>query len=144
MSDDANDTALRALLGIGNLGVLATVKRDGRPQLSNVTHFYDADAQTLQVSMTETRAKTKNLRRDPRASYHVSSPDGGSYVVVEGSAELTDVAKDPHDDTVEALIRLYRSIAGEHPDWDEYRAAMVEDQRVVLTLPVTRVYGRIL
>ncbi|MCU1681644.1 MAG: hypothetical protein JWQ81_2383 [Amycolatopsis sp.] len=144
MSDDANDTALRALLGIGNLGVLATVKRDGRPQLSNVTHFYDADARTLQVSMTETRAKTKNLRRDPRASYHVSSPDGGSYVVVEGSAELTDVAKDPHDDTVEALIRLYRSIAGEHPDWDEYRAAMVEDQRVVLTLPVTRVYGRIL
>jgi PPOX class probable F420-dependent enzyme len=139
-----DDTALRALLGAGHLGVLATVKRDGRPQLSNVTHFYDADAQTLQVSMTETRAKTKNLRRDPRASYHVSSPDGGSYVVVEGTAELTDVAKDPHDDTVEALIRLYRSIAGEHPDWDEYRAAMVEDQRVVLTLPITRVYGRIL
>jgi PPOX class probable F420-dependent enzyme len=139
-----DDTALRALLGVGHLGVLVTLKRDGRPQLSNVTHFYDAEAQTLQVSLTETRAKTKNLRRDPRASYHVSSADGRSYVVVEGTAELTDFAKDPHDDAAEALVALYRKIAGEHPDWDEYRAAMVADQRVVLTLPIDRVYGAVL
>jgi PPOX class probable F420-dependent enzyme len=136
-----DDTALRALLGEAGFGVLTTLKRDGRPQLSNVTHFYDAEKQLLKISLTESRAKTKNLRRDPRASYLVTTSDGWSYAVVESIAQLTDFAKDPHDDTVEALIALYRSIAGEHPDWDEYRAAMVADQRAVLTLPIDRVYG---
>jgi PPOX class probable F420-dependent enzyme len=136
-----DDTALRKLLGESRLGVLATLKRDGRPQLSTVTHFYDADNDAILVSITEQRAKTKNLRRDPRASYHVSSKDGWSYAVADGAAELTDPAKDPHDDTVEALVDLYRNVAGEHPDWDEYRAAMVADQRVVLRIPVDRVYG---
>ncbi|MDT7724232.1 MAG: hypothetical protein QOI21_808 [Actinomycetota bacterium] len=136
-----DDTALYQLLGAGHLGVLVTLKRDGRPQLSNVTHYYDQERRAIQVSLTDTRAKTRNLRRDPRASYHVSSQDGWSYVVAEGDAELTPVAKDPHDDTVEALIALYRHVSGEHPDWDEYRAAMVADQRLVLTIPVARVYG---
>jgi PPOX class probable F420-dependent enzyme len=136
-----DDKALYDLLGAGHLGVLVTLKRDGRPQLSNVSHYYDPEKRTIQVSLTDTRAKTKNLRRDPRASYHVSSKDGWSYVVAEGDAVLTPVAKDPHDDTVEALIAVYRKIAGEHSDWDEYRAAMVADQRLVLTIPVTRVYG---
>ena len=67
--------------------------------------------------------------------------DGWSYAVVEGIAELTPPAASPDDDTVEALIALYRNIAGEHPDWDEYRQAMVTDRRVLLTLPISHVYG---
>jgi PPOX class probable F420-dependent enzyme len=94
------------------------------------------------VSLTETRAKTKNLRRDPRAGYHATTADRWSYVVAEGTAELTPVAADPHDATVEELITLYRHVQGEHPDWDDYRRAMVEDQRLVLRLHVERVYGQ--
>ncbi|MDT8910634.1 PPOX class F420-dependent oxidoreductase [Amycolatopsis sp. PS_44_ISF1] len=136
-----DDTALYDLIGSRRNGVLATLKRDGRPQLSTVTHHFDADARTLLVSITETRAKTKNMRRDPRVSYHVASEDGWSYAVAEGTAELTPVAAAADDATVEALIELYRKIGGEHPDWSEYRAAMVADQRLVLTLRIERVYG---
>jgi PPOX class probable F420-dependent enzyme len=135
------DAALIKILADGRLGVLATIKRDGRPQLSNVTYHYDTESETIRVSITEPRAKTKNLRRDPRASLHVNLSDGWSFVVAEGDAELTDFAKDPHDETVEGLIGLYRAAAGEHPDWDEYRAAMVADKRVLLSVHVDRVYG---
>jgi PPOX class probable F420-dependent enzyme len=93
------------------------------------------------VSITEPRAKTRNLRRDARASVLVSSDDGWSYAVAEGDAILTPPATAPDDDTVEALIALYRNIAGEHPDWDDYRRAMVTDRRVLLTLPISHVYG---
>jgi PPOX class probable F420-dependent enzyme len=122
-------------------GVLVTLKRDGRPQLSNVSHHYYPDEGIVRISVTDDRAKTRNLRRDPRATYHVSSPDRWAYTVVEGTADLSPVAKDPHDDTVEELIRLYRDVMGEHPDWDDYRAAMVRDRRLVLRLKVERVYG---
>jgi hypothetical protein len=71
----------------------------------------------------------------------VASENGWSYAVAEGIAELTPVAAAPDDATVEALIALYRKIGGEHPDWDEYRAAMVADQRLVLTVRFDRVYG---
>ncbi len=135
------DDKLLALIGGNSLGVLATLKRDGRPQLSNVSYYFDSRALTIQVSITEPRAKTRNLRRDPRASLHVSSDDGWSYAVAEGDAILTPPAAKPDDDTVEALIALYRNIAGEHPDWDDYRRAMVDDRRVVMTLPIGHVYG---
>lgn len=135
------DEKLLALIGGNSLGVLATIKRDGRPQLSNVSYHFDPRNLTIQVSITEPRAKTRNLRRDPRASIHVSSDDGWSYAVAEGDATLTPPAVSPDDDTVEALIALYRNIAGEHPDWDDYRRAMVDDRRVVMTLPISHVYG---
>ena len=135
------DEKLLALIGGNSLGVLATIKRDGRPQLSNVSYHFDPRSLTIQVSITEPRAKTRNLRRDPRASIHVSSDDGWSYAVAEGDATLTPPAASPDDDTVEALIALYRNIAGEHPDWDGYRRAMVDDRRVVMTLPISHVYG---
>jgi PPOX class probable F420-dependent enzyme len=138
-----DDTALYDLIGSQRNGVLATLKRDGRPQLSTVSHHFDADTRTLLVSITETRAKTKNMRRDPRVSYHVSSENGWSYAVAEGTAELSPVAAAPDDAAVEALIGLYRKVAGEHPNWDEYRAAMVADQRLVLTLHIDRVYGMV-
>ena len=122
-------------------GVLVTLKRDGRPQLSNVNHAYDPDRRIIRVSVTDGRAKVSNVRRDPRVSYHVTSADRWNYAVVEGTAELSDVAADPHDAAVDELVELYRSVRGEHPDWDEYRAAMVADRRMVLRLPVDRVYG---
>ena len=141
MARQVFDDKLLAVISNNSLGVLATIKRDGRPQLSNVSYYFDPRKLTVAASITEPRAKTRNLRRDPRASIHVSSDDGWAYAVAEGEAILTPPAASSHDDTVEALIALYRSIAGEHPDWDEYREAMVTDRRVVLTLPISHVYG---
>jgi PPOX class probable F420-dependent enzyme len=135
------DDKLLAVISCNSIGVLATIKRDGRPQLSNVQYYFDARGLVLQVSITEPRAKTRNLRRDPRASLLVDADDGWSYAVAEGTAELTPPAMAPDDDTVESLIALYRNIAGEHPDWDEYREAMVTDRRVLLTMPISHVYG---
>ena len=141
MGRQAFDDKLLALISGNSLGVLATIKRDGRPQLSNVSYHFDPRQVVVRVSITEPRAKTRNLRRDPRASILVDSDDGWAYAVAEGTAELTPPATAPDDDTVEALIALYRNIAGEHPDWDDYRQAMVTDRRVLLTLPISHVYG---
>lgn len=124
-------------------GSLITLKRDGRPQASVVIHVWDAATRSVRVSLTDDRAKTRNLRRDPRASYEVVAPDLRAWAVGEGHAALTPPAADPHDATVEALVGLYRTLAGEHPDWAEYRAAMVTDRRLVLTLAFDHVYGAI-
>jgi len=140
--NDAQD-ALLALLSQRDLGVLATLKRDGRPQLSNVSYTYDPERQLIRISVTADRAKARNLARDPRASFHVTSADGWAWTVVEGLAELTPVAADPHDATVEELIEVYRAVRGEeHPDWDDYRRAMVADRRLVVRLGVGRAYGQ--
>ncbi|MFB8030183.1 PPOX class F420-dependent oxidoreductase [Streptomyces sp. NPDC056465] len=134
--------ALLRLFGEYDGGVLVTLKRDGRPQLSNVNHAYYPDEGVLRVSVTEGRAKTRNLRRDPRASYHVTSDDRWAWTVADVTAELTPSASDPHDAVVEQLIALYRDVRGEHPDWDEYRRVMVQDRRAVLTLRIDHVYGQ--
>lgn len=136
-----DDTKLKDFIGAHSRGVLATIRRDGRPQLSTITHLYDPATNTITASITETRAKTKNMRRDPRVTYHVSSEDGWSYVVADGMASLSEPAREPNDATVEALVDYYRRAAGEHPNWDEYREAMVTDQRVLLTIDVSRVHG---
>ncbi|KRE29339.1 pyridoxine 5'-phosphate oxidase [Mycobacterium sp. Soil538] len=141
MTRDVFDDKLLALIAGNSLGVLATLKRDGRPQLSNVSYHFDPRALTISVSITEPRAKTRNLRRDPRAAIHVSSDDGWAYAVAEGDAVLTPPAANPSDETVEGLVALYRNIAGEHPDWDDYRRAMVDDRRVLMTLPIAHLYG---
>ncbi|MFM8599444.1 MAG: PPOX class F420-dependent oxidoreductase [Mycobacterium sp.] len=141
MTRQVFDDKLLALIADNSLGVLATIKRDGRPQLSNVTYHFDPRSVAIEVSVTEPRAKTRNLRRDPRASILVSSEDGWAYAVAEGDAELTAPAAAPGDDTVEALVNLYRAIAGEHPDWEDYRAAMVAERRVLLRLRVGHLYG---
>jgi PPOX class probable F420-dependent enzyme len=120
-------------------GVLVTLKRDGRPQLSNIVYGF-ADG-TFRISITTDRAKYVNLRRDPRASLYVGREDFGAYVVFEGDAQVTPPAQDPHDATADALVDLYRSIAGEHPDWEDYRRAMVDDHRAVVTLAATKAYG---
>ncbi len=140
VSDD--ETGLYDLIARRRLGVLATIKRDGRPQLSSVNHVLDPRRRIIQVSIRDRLAKTANLRRDPRASFHVASEDGWSYAVAEATARLGTVARDPQDASVEDLIVLYRQASGgEHPDWDDFRHAMVREQRLVLTLTVERVYG---
>ena len=137
----ADDAALANLVAAHDLGVLATLKRDGRPQLSNITYHFDPDRRLARISITADRAKARNLARDPRASLHVSTSDGWSYAVAEGDADLSAVAADPGDAAVEELVALYRDIRGEHPDWDDYRRAMVEDRRLVVRLHVGRLYG---
>jgi PPOX class probable F420-dependent enzyme len=131
-----------ALLAEGRLGVLATLRSDGRPQLSPVTPYYDRAAGIIYVSMTEGRAKTVNLRRDPRAALEVTSADGWAWATADGTAELIGPGTDPHGPEVEALVDYYRAAAGEHPDWDEYRSVMVADRRVLMALRVERVYGQ--
>lgn len=122
-------------------GALVALKRDGRPQISNVSYTYDPERRLLRISTTADRAKAVNLRRDPRASLYVTTPDQRAYAVAEGTAELTPTAADPQDATVAELIEVYRAVLGEHPDWDDYRAAMVRDRRLVIRLHVERFYG---
>jgi PPOX class probable F420-dependent enzyme len=129
------------LIAESRLGVLATIKANGLPQLSPVTPFYDRDAGVIYVSMTEGRAKTANLRRDPRAALEVTSSDGWAWATAEGAVTLIGPGTDPQGPEVEALVDYYRSAAGEHPDWDEYRAVMVSDRRVLMALTIDRVYG---
>lgn len=124
-----------------NRGVLVTLKRDGRPQMSNVAFSFEQATQVIRVSVTNNRAKTKNLRRDPRASFYVSTDDMSGYLVAEGEAELSTVAEDPNDDTVDELISIYRAVAGDHPNWAEFRTAMVNEERLVIRLPISRTYG---
>jgi PPOX class probable F420-dependent enzyme len=141
MTDSQND--LLALVASTRNSVLVTLKRDGRPQLSNVTHHYDPAKQLIRISITADRAKSKNLERDARASLHVTSQDFWSWTVVEGDATLSAVAGREDDEAVEELVDLYRALAGEHPDWEDYRRAMVHDRRRVVRLPVGRVYGQL-
>ncbi|HEX7353244.1 MAG TPA: PPOX class F420-dependent oxidoreductase [Mycobacteriales bacterium] len=115
------------------------MKRDGRPQLSNVGYAWDGD--TIRVSLTDDRAKTHNMRRDPRVAFEVTPPNFRGYVVLEGDADLGAVTTDPHDAAADDLVDLYRAIAGEHEDWDDYRTAMVREKRLVLRLRPVRSYG---
>jgi PPOX class probable F420-dependent enzyme len=143
----ANDTTAtpfdpHTLLAESRLGVLATIKSDGRPQLSPVTPFYDQAAGVIYVSMTEGRAKTANLRRDPRAALEVTSSNGWEWATAEGTATLTGPGTDPRGPEVEALVDYYRGAAGEHPDTDDYRSVMVSDRRVLMALTVDHVYGQ--
>lgn len=119
---------------------LVALKKDGKPQLSNVGHAVGDDG-LIRISITADRAKYHNLRRTPWAALHLNGGTFWSYAVLECDAELTPVAADPHDATVDELVEVYRSIGGEHPDWEDYRTAMVNDQRVVVRLRPTYAYG---
>ena len=111
--------------------VLMTTRASGLPQLSPVTCGLD-DAGRLVVSTYPERAKAVNLRRDPRVSACVLSDDfGGAWVQVDGTAEVVDMP-----DAVEPLVEYYRNIAGEHPDWDEYRQAMVAQGKSLIRVTI--------
>ena len=120
-------------------GVLVTQKRDGRPQLSNIT--YAIVDGVVKISITAGRAKYVNLLRNPQASLHVTRDDFWAYAVVEGDVEMSEIATGPDEQGVEELVDYYRALAGEHPDWDDYRKAMVADQRVIVRLEPTHAYG---
>jgi len=113
--------------------VLATTRSDGRPQLSPVTAGVDAEGRIL-VSTRETAIKAKNLARDPRVSLCVLN-DGffGEWVQADGTAEIVHLPE-----AMDLLVDYYRGISGEHPDWDDYRAAMRRERRVMVRITITR------
>jgi PPOX class probable F420-dependent enzyme len=123
----------RAFVREHSHAVLMTMRRDGTPQSSPVGVTVDAEGRVV-VSSRETAYKTRNLRRDPRAWLCVF-PDAfyGSWVQVEGVVEVLSLP-----DAMEPLVDYYRRIAGEHPDWDDYRRAMREEQRCLLRVALTR------
>jgi PPOX class probable F420-dependent enzyme len=113
--------------------VMFTYRRDGSPQMSPITCNVDAEGFIL-VSTRETAVKTKNLRRDPRVSLCVVSQGFyGEWIQVDGIAAVVSLP-----DAMELLVDYYRSLRGEHPDWDDYRAAMTRDQRVIVRIAPER------
>jgi PPOX class probable F420-dependent enzyme len=113
--------------------VLGTLKGDGTPQLSPVTLGVDDDGHLI-ISTRQTAYKVKNIRRDPRV-WLCGFPDAffGQWVQIDGTAEIVELPA-----AMDGLITYYRSISGEHPDWDDYRAAMVRDQRCLLKITPTK------
>jgi PPOX class probable F420-dependent enzyme len=125
----------------GHKGTLVTIRADGRPQVSNVLYVVDGPA--LIVSTTADRAKTRNMARDARVCIHVTDSSFWRYAVLDGTVSLSPVTTEPNDATADALVAYYRAANGEHPDWDDYRRAMVAEQRLVATLQVTSAYGQL-
>jgi PPOX class probable F420-dependent enzyme len=123
----------RAFLKDNHSAVLATFRRDGRPQLSPVAAGVD-DAGRVEISTRETAIKVKNLRRDPRISLCLLNPRFfGEWGQVEGTAEIVE-----RPEALDLLVDYYRRISGEHPDWDEYRQAMIDQKRVLVRFAIER------
>lgn len=131
----------RVLLAECPIGVLATIRPDGRPQLSPVMPHYEGAGGRILVSTQEGLVKTRNLRREPWAALQVTSADGLAWATAEGPVTMTGPGADPDGPEVEALVGYYRAAAGEHPSWEEYRRVMVAERRVLVTLAVEHVYG---
>jgi PPOX class probable F420-dependent enzyme len=113
--------------------VLATLKQDGSPQLSPVTAGVDGDGHVI-ISTRQTAYKVRHVRRNPRV-WLCAFPDGfyGRWVQLEGTADIVELPE-----AMDGLIGYYRDISGEHPDWDDYRAAMERDQRLLLRIAVSK------
>ena len=123
----------RAFVRDNHQAVLATFRRDGRPQLSPVAAGIDDDGR-IEISSRETAMKVKNLRRDPRISLCLLGPHWyAQWGQVEGTAEIVD-----QPEALDLLVGYYRRIAGEHPDWDEYRQAMIDEKRVLVRFAIDR------
>lgn len=128
----------RGFLSQHRHGVLATIHRDGRPQLSNILYVLDGDDGRIKISVTQTRVKTRNLRRDPRAALHVQGRDAYEYLVVDGEAQLVE-----GEGLAGKLRDYYRKARGEHPNWDEYDAAMITEQRLLVSMSIEHAYGQL-
>ncbi len=114
-------------------GTLVTTRKDGRPQMSPVACGVDEEGRIV-VSTYPERAKAANLRRDPRASILIHSDDWNDpYVQVDGTAEVLDMPE-----ALEPLVEYFRCISGEHPDWDEYRTAMAEQDKSLIRITIER------
>jgi PPOX class probable F420-dependent enzyme len=121
-------------------GVLATVARDGRPQLSNVLYIPDADTRVVRMSTTADRVKAQNLARDPRAALHVSGQDFWHYAVAEGDVTLSGVASVPGDDACRELVEVHAAFYGEQ-DADAAYPDLIAARRLVVRLQVGHLYG---
>ena len=132
------DRAL-AFAGERRNALLTTLRSDGRPQQSVV--FFLAERDRFTISVTDSRAKTKNLRRDPRAALYVPGDDVYTWVGFDGHVDLSPVASSPDDAVVDRLVEYYRSAVGEHENWDEFRQTMVDDRRLVATFIATSATG---
>jgi PPOX class probable F420-dependent enzyme len=122
--------------------VLITLRKDGRAQSSDIAYTVEGDA--FKISVTADRAKTANMRRDPRIVLHITDPGSWSYLSFDGTAELSPVTTAVDDATSDALVAYYENVAGEpHPDWAEYRRAMVDEGRLIITFRPTKVVGQI-
>lgn len=122
-------------------GVLLTIKPSGLPHASNI--LYATFDGAVHVSVTDDRVKTANVRRDPRASLHVSSDNFWSWAALEGDVRLSAVATHADDDAAALLRRVYETIAGPHPDWDDFNRAMIYERRLVLSLLPSEAYGQL-
>ncbi|MFD0690194.1 PPOX class F420-dependent oxidoreductase [Actinomadura fibrosa] len=132
-ADQVERSELIEFLRPRHRAVLSTVRADGRPQMSPVSCGVDAEGRIV-ISTYPERAKTRNARREPRVSVCVLSDDwNGPYVQVDGTAEVLDMPE-----AVEALVEYYRGIAGEHPDWDEYREAMRRQGKSLIRVTIDR------
>ena len=121
---------------------LITIRRDGRPQSSDIS--YALDGNTFLISVTESRAKTKNMRRDPRVVLHLSDPVSWSYLSFDGAVELSPTTVSPTDSTSDDLVAYHERVAGQaHPDWDEYRQAMIDEGRLLVRFTPISVTGQI-
>jgi PPOX class probable F420-dependent enzyme len=119
----------RGFLRANHRSVLLTRKRNGDPQLSPVNHGVD-DAGRVVISSREPAYKVRNLRRDPHASLlGLNDAFYGQWVQIDGPVELISLPA-----AMEPLVELYRQVQGEHPDWDDYRSAMVRDQRLIIAI----------
>lgn len=122
-------------------GVLITLRADGRPQSSDVVYAVQDGA--FVVSVTDDRAKTANMRRDPRVVLHLTEPSSWSYLSFDATAELSPVTLTPGDETSDRLVTYYEDISDEpHPDIDEYRQAMVDQRRLVARITPRAVVGQ--
>jgi PPOX class probable F420-dependent enzyme len=134
-----SEELLWGIVAAANLGTVATIKKDGRPQLSDVSYL--AHDGVIRFSTRSALAKVHNLRRDPRISIKVTEEGARHYAVAEGIAELSPVSWALNDATVAELVEIYRRVAGEHPDWDGFRRQMVADGRLVVRVKVEHLYG---
>ena len=136
-------SALWDLLADSSVGVLATIRSDGRPQLSNIGYRYDPATRTARIIAATFRAKARNLARDPRASLHVSNDGFSLWLVADGTVELSEPARDLSDPVGQELLGMYGALS---PDIDQDAlAAHLEDypilDRLIIRLHVDRIYG---
>jgi PPOX class probable F420-dependent enzyme len=112
--------------------ILATSRTDGRPHMSAVLVGLDDEGRPI-ISTRETAVKVRNIRRDPRVSVFVTSEDFWRWIQVDGLATVLSLPE-----AMEPLVEYYRGLSGEHPDWDDYRRAMQEEQRVLVRVEIER------
>ena len=135
-----NDEALTKVIAASQHGVLATTKRSGHPQLSNVLYLWDSVQRTAKISTTDTRLKARNLKRNPNAALYVAGKHFWSYAVAEGTAELSPVSTTPGDNAGRELHELHEALMGPQDEEGFFRR-MVDDQRLVISIHVDRLYG---